>query len=173
MCMHNKLLQSSPTLWDPMDCSLPGFSVHGILQARVLEWIAIPSSRGSSQPRNQTCIPYISRTGRQVLYHESHMGSPQKNIGKLWGSVWKWLRGGWINSRGVDTQVKARQAYGKGRVAMMRPHAWVQILNVTESKHLDTKMRKKALQGQAATVSTFPLINGGLYWWRNCECKHL
>ena len=61
--------------------------------------------------------------------------------------------------------MKARQAYGKGRVAMMRPHAWVQILNVTESKHLDTKMRKKALQGQAATVSTFPLINGGLVFF--------
>ena len=45
--------QSCPTLCDPMDCSLPGFSVHGILQARILEWIAIPSSRGSSQPRDR------------------------------------------------------------------------------------------------------------------------
>ena len=44
--------QSSPALWDPMDCSLPGFSVHGILQARILEWVAIPFSRGSSQPRD-------------------------------------------------------------------------------------------------------------------------
>ena len=42
------LLQVSPTLCDPMDCSLPDFSVHGILQARILEWIAVPSSRGSS-----------------------------------------------------------------------------------------------------------------------------
>ena len=37
---------------DPVDCSLPGFSVHGILQARILEWVAIFSSRGSSQPRD-------------------------------------------------------------------------------------------------------------------------
>ena len=48
------------TLCDPMDCSLPGFSVHGILQTIILEWVAIPFSRGSSWPRNQTqvsCTP--------------------------------------------------------------------------------------------------------------------
>ena len=43
-----KSLQSGPTLCDPMDCSLPGSSVHGILQARILEWVALPFSRGSS-----------------------------------------------------------------------------------------------------------------------------
>ena len=47
-CVHAKLLQSRPTLCDPMDCSLPGFSVHGVLQARILEWIAMLSSMGSS-----------------------------------------------------------------------------------------------------------------------------
>ena len=41
-----------PTLWDPMDCSPPGSSVHGILQARILEWAAISFSRGSPQPRD-------------------------------------------------------------------------------------------------------------------------
>ena len=41
-------LQLCPDLWDPIDCSLPGSSVHGILQARQLEWVAMPSSRGSS-----------------------------------------------------------------------------------------------------------------------------
>ena len=44
--------QSCPTLCDSLDCTLPGSSVHGILQARILEWLAMPSSRGSSQPRN-------------------------------------------------------------------------------------------------------------------------
>ena len=43
-----KLSQSCPTLCDPMDCSLPGSTVRGILQARTLEWVAMPSSRGSS-----------------------------------------------------------------------------------------------------------------------------
>ena len=51
-----KLLQSCLTLYDPMDCSPPGSSVHGISQARILEWVAMSSSRGSSQPRDQTCI---------------------------------------------------------------------------------------------------------------------
>ena len=45
-----KLLQSCPTLRNPMDHSPPGFSVHGILQAKMLEWVAMPSSRGSSNP---------------------------------------------------------------------------------------------------------------------------
>ena len=52
--------QSCPTLCNPMDCSLPGSSVHGIFQARMLEWIAIPFSRGSSQPRDWTQISYIA-----------------------------------------------------------------------------------------------------------------
>ena len=54
--MCAKLLQWCPTLCDPMDCSLPGSSVHGILQARILEWVAMLSSRASSQPRDRTCI---------------------------------------------------------------------------------------------------------------------
>ena len=43
-----KLLQSCPTLCDPMDCSPPGSSAHGVIQARILEWVTMPSSRGSS-----------------------------------------------------------------------------------------------------------------------------
>ena len=46
--------QSCPTLWDPTDCSPPGSSAHGILQERILEWVAMPFSRGSSQPRGWT-----------------------------------------------------------------------------------------------------------------------
>ena len=49
-------LQSCMTLCNPMDCSPLGSSVHGILQARILEWVAMPSSKRSSQPRDQTCI---------------------------------------------------------------------------------------------------------------------
>ena len=48
------------TLHDPMDYSPPGSSVHGILQARILEWVAIPFSRGSSQPRDGTQVSYIA-----------------------------------------------------------------------------------------------------------------
>jgi len=62
--------QSCLTLCDPVDCILPGFSVHGVLQARILEWIVIPFSKGSSLPRDQTW-----EHCRQFLYHLSHQGS--------------------------------------------------------------------------------------------------
>ena len=68
-CVCAKSLQSCPSLWDPMDCSPPGSSVHGILQARTLEWVVMPSSRGSSRLRDLTHISYVSCFGRQVLYH--------------------------------------------------------------------------------------------------------
>ena len=64
-----KLLQACLTLRDPMDCSPPGSSVHRILQARVLEWVAISSSRKSSQPRDRTHVSCISCIDRKVLYH--------------------------------------------------------------------------------------------------------
>ena len=52
-----EVAQSCPTLCDPMDCSLPGSSGHGIFQAIVLEWIAISFSKGSSQPRDKPGSP--------------------------------------------------------------------------------------------------------------------
>ena len=55
-------------LHDPVDCSPSDSSVHGILQARILEWVAMPSSRGSFQTRDQTCISYVPCICR-VLYH--------------------------------------------------------------------------------------------------------
>ena len=68
-CVHAMLIQLCPTLCDPMDGSPPVSSVHGILQARILEWIAMPSSGGSSWPRDWTWVSYVSCIGRQVLYH--------------------------------------------------------------------------------------------------------
>ena len=63
-------------LCNPMDCSSPGSSAHGILQARILEWVAIPSSRGSSWSRYWTHVSYISCIGRWVLYHLCHWEAP-------------------------------------------------------------------------------------------------
>ena len=67
--------QSCPTLCDTMDCNPPGFTVHGIFQARILEWFAIPFSKGSSQPRDQTKVSGIAgrfftvwAPGKPVLY---------------------------------------------------------------------------------------------------------
>ena len=72
-CMHAESLQSFPALWDLVDCSPSDSSVHRLLQARILEWITIPSSRGSSPPRDQT---HISCIGRQVLYHIATWEAP-------------------------------------------------------------------------------------------------
>ena len=63
-----KSLQLCLTLCDATDRSPPGSSVREILQARILEWVAISFSRESSQPRDRTRISYVSCTGRQILY---------------------------------------------------------------------------------------------------------
>ena len=71
---ENEVAQSCPTLCDPIDCSLPGSSLHGILQARVLEWVAISFSRGSSQPRDWTWVSRIP--GRFFNVWATREGSP-------------------------------------------------------------------------------------------------
>ena len=68
VCESAKSLQSCLTLCDPMDYSLPGSSVHGIFQARLLQWVGMPSSRESSQPRDLTLVSYVFGLGRWVLY---------------------------------------------------------------------------------------------------------
>ena len=70
---------SCPTLCDFMDCSLPGSSVHGIFQASLLEWVAISSSRGSSQPRNETYIFCISCTAEEFF-----------STSTTWKALWNW-----------------------------------------------------------------------------------
>ena len=67
MCV--KSLQLCLTLYNPMDYSLSSFSVHGILQERILEWVAMPFSRGYSQPRDGTRASYVTCIGRRVIYH--------------------------------------------------------------------------------------------------------
>ena len=83
---------------DPTDCSLPGSFLHGIFQARILEWAATPSSRGSSRPRDRTCMSCI---GRWILYHwatwelrtwltqKSFVSSCRKRLG-LHVTFWTW-----------------------------------------------------------------------------------
>ena len=55
-----KGIQTSPSLCNPVDCNLPGSSVHGILQARILEWVTVPFSRGSSQAGDQTQVSHVA-----------------------------------------------------------------------------------------------------------------
>ena len=69
VCVCAKLFQFCLTLCNPMDHRPPGSSSHGILQARILGWVAMRSSRGSSRPRDRTHISYVSCLVRRVLYH--------------------------------------------------------------------------------------------------------
>ena len=71
---ESEVAQSCLTLCNPMDCSLPGSTVHGIFQVRILEWVAISFSRGSSWPRDPNlALPHC----RHTLYRLSHQGSPR------------------------------------------------------------------------------------------------
>ena len=78
-CLVTKLFLN---LWDPIDCSPPGSPVHGISQAKTLEWVAISFSGASSWPRDQTCVSCI---GRQILYRWATREGPLllKNITKF------------------------------------------------------------------------------------------
>ena len=68
-CMCAKSLQLCPTLCNPVDCSPPGSYVHEILQARILEWVVMPSSKGSYQPSDLIHVSYVSCISRRILYH--------------------------------------------------------------------------------------------------------
>ena len=75
--------QSCLTLWDSVDCSLPGSSVHGILQVRILEWVAIPFSRGSSWPMDRTWVSCLA--GRFYIFWATRVESfPKKIIWLVW-----------------------------------------------------------------------------------------
>ena len=74
----SEVAQSRPTLYDPVDCSPPGSSVYGTLQARILEWGAISFARGSSQPRDQTPVSHIA--GR--CFNRKLPGKPAHIVGR-------------------------------------------------------------------------------------------
>ena len=79
VCVNAKSIQLCPTLCDPMDYSPPGSSVHGILQARILEWAAMPSSSGSSQPRIEP-MPLVAPMLQADPLLLSHWGSPELGV---------------------------------------------------------------------------------------------
>ena len=82
--MKVKVTQLCLTLCNPMGCSLPGSSVHGTLQARTLDWVVVPFSRGSSQPRGQTQVePHVIESSLQAdsLPSEPPEKQKKKNVG--------------------------------------------------------------------------------------------
>ena len=91
VCMHTQLC---PTIYGPVDYSLPGFSVHGIFQARILEWDIISFFQGSSQTRDQTHISCVSCIGRWILYHWVTRGNLYICIFKV--NAWNWEVSQWV-----------------------------------------------------------------------------
>ena len=86
------------TLCDPMDCSPPGSSGHGILQARTLVWVAVHFSRGSSWPRDRTRVSSVFCIGKWILYHWCHLGSPQHSIIAISARLkWKKQKGSYLD----------------------------------------------------------------------------
>ena len=81
---ESEVTQSYPTLCDLMDCSQPGFSVYGILQARILEWVAISFSRGSFRPRDWA---QVSRIVGRCVYHLNHQGSRREDNKRICNSL--------------------------------------------------------------------------------------
>jgi len=99
VCVCVLITQSPPTLCHPMDCSLPGSSVHGILQARILEWVAIPFFRRSSQPRDWTkvsCIACRLFTVWATREAPSQVRGPHQSAEGLSGTNWLILP--WVKS---------------------------------------------------------------------------
>ena len=77
-------------LCNPMDCSPPVSSVHGIFQVRILEWVVISFSRGSSWPRDRTSISYVSCIGRHSLYHWVTREARSQEETCVKGNEWCW-----------------------------------------------------------------------------------
>ena len=92
-CVRAKSLQLCPTLCDLMDHNPPGSFVHETLQARILEWVSMPSSRGSSQFRNQTHVSNVSCISRWVLvpFWKPYMQSKPCEMSS-WTNHWLELR---------------------------------------------------------------------------------
>ena len=97
------IAQSCPTLWEPMDYSLPGSSAPGILQARILEWIAMPFSRRSSQPRDQTWVSCIAGG-----FFTKPPGKRQRGDQHLLGPVTSWAQC-WVQLKIVQSSKAERK----------------------------------------------------------------
>ena len=108
--MHAKLLHLCPILCDSMDCSLPDSSVHGILQTRILEWVAMPSSRGSSWPRGRThvlCLLHLQASS--VSSRTSLVAQTVKRLSTI--------RETWVQSLGWEDLLEKEMAIHSSTIA--------------------------------------------------------
>ena len=161
LCVCAKSPQPCPTLCNPMDCSPLGFSVHGILQARILEWVAMPSSRGSSPPKELNPISChllhwqagslpLEPSGKapcnptqQILHEQSSSGQSAWGPGKpecLFSRSSQTSRGNTTNA--LITNISIRKVKYKEKLNMQRGERSTQSgevrENITEEENLST-----------------------------------
>ena len=125
--VKSEVAQSCPALCDPMDCSLPDFSVHGIFQARVLEWVAIPFSRGSSRPRGWTrvfCIVgrrfTLWATRKLLFFHTLRLSLMKKLTGGLQSMGSLGVGHDWATSLSLFTFMHWRRKWQPTPVFLLR-----------------------------------------------------
>ena len=113
------IAQLCPTLCDPMDCSPPGSSVHGILQARILKWVAKASSIASSWPRDQTHVCLHLLHCRRILYPLSHPGSRthSKHLINIWQMKFWFCSSSMVSCKFLKAQLSH---YRKGKLGCLQ-----------------------------------------------------
>ena len=138
ICTHAESLQSCLTLQDPMDCSPPGSSVHGILQVRILEWFVMTSSRESSWPRDRTHMSCVSCTAVDSL-PLSHRGSLCKdmharNIMTASKNAWPLV---WGDPTCLGETGPLRHKHWARALAPTSHNHWVHMLQLLKLVHLE------------------------------------
>ena len=165
MCVCAHTFKLFPTLYDLMDCSPPGSSVHGILQASILEWGAISFSRASSQPRDWTHVFCI---GMQILHHRTiwkaqDIGTSLQSghyVPVLHGSPLKNTCLGWIQTCS-QSSIKARWHVGAEAASNVS-------LEISGSQPLSIRIFLMTKYSQSSTYSHFPCTFVG---WRKPTAK--
>ena len=179
--MHS---QSCPTL-RPMGCSPPGSSVHGISQARILEWVAMSSSKGSSWPRDRNCILCVFCIGRRILLPLSYLGS---QLLKKFKTDWNqpglelWVKFSWMK---LEMEFKlnkfltrkrgiwAFQATGKKSNKKQGGQKWIQGKTKVEEEGKKKKKKMAAVfRKESALPSKYDLLNtlgGRKVLWLFCR----
>ena len=150
--MCAKSLQLCPTLCNPMDYSPPGPSVHGILQARILEWVAISSSRGSSRPWNPTHVSCVSSTDRQIFTTEP----PRKSqyASRTTQTIFSWQK------KNIHFCIHATDVYWEPAVCISADRALNDVTKTVTSRSLDSSGETP----NGGSTSIFS-ENTFLWWW--------
>ena len=119
--MHAKSLQSCLNLCNPRDCSPPGSSVYGILQARILEWVSTPSSRGSSRPRDRTCVSWVSCIRDRFFTHWATWESPMECYSAIKRNTFESVLRRWMDLEPIIQSEVSQKETDKYRVLT---HIW-------------------------------------------------